>query len=62
MCSPGEDDAFDGDLDIPPGEYQARMQEQAAKELKRKHQLLSKVLKEEAKRLKGREKEEGEGM
>lgn len=46
MCSHGEEEAFEGDLDIPPAEYQARVQEQAARELKRKHQLLSKVLEE----------------
>ena len=42
MCSSEELD-FEEGLDVPQAEYQVRLQERAAKELKRRHQLLSQV-------------------
>ncbi|XP_063884338.1 NBAS subunit of NRZ tethering complex-like isoform X2 [Scylla paramamosain] len=39
----GEDLDFEEGLDVPQAEYQVRMQERAAKELKRRHQLLSQI-------------------
>lgn len=56
MCG-GDDLEFEDGLDIPQAEYQARMQERAAMELKRRHQLLSQVLGRGSERRKVEEEE-----
>ena len=47
MCGNGDDGEFEDDLNVLPAEYEAKMQEREAKELKRRHQLLKQVLEEE---------------